>query len=194
MANNQGDILPINGPDDYRKFFHTDPMSGYIWLDGHGKPILKDYPLTKQIVDSISPTDLWNSRQCRYQLHTEPGNIINTNAAHGTLLNPTGGYTVISKQPTTPKLHSLNFDDISPVIANNTKAQRQENESYSNLHDSQNSTQAILDDIIFTVKALSDKVTSNPNSSPALFSKVKNFLDRSLEGVNEALINGYKIS
>ena len=91
MANNQGDILPINGPDDYRKFFHTDPMSGYIWLYGHGKPILKDYPLTKQIVDSISPTDLWNSRQCRYQIHTEPGNIINTNAAHSTLLNPTGG-------------------------------------------------------------------------------------------------------
>ena len=143
MANNQGDILPINWPDDYRKFFHTDPMSGYKWLGGHGMPILKDYPLTKKIVDSISPTDLWNSRQCRYQLHLEPG------------------YTVISKQPTTPKLHSLNFDDISPGIANNTKAQRQVHESNSNLHDSQNCTQAILDDTIFTVKALSDKATSD---------------------------------
>ena len=41
----------------------------------------------------------------------------------------------------------------------------------SNLHGSQNSTEAILDDTIFTVKALSDKTTSDPNSSPALVSK-----------------------
>ena len=79
MANNQGDILPINGPDDYKKFFHTDPMSGFVWLDGYGRHICKDYPLTKQTVNSISPIDLCNSRQCRYQLNTKPINIINTN-------------------------------------------------------------------------------------------------------------------
>ena len=112
MTNNQGDILPINGPDDYKKFFHTDPTSDFIWLDG--RPILKYYPLKKkQNVDSISPIDLWNSRQCRYQLHTEPFNIINTNVAHSTLLNPMGGSAIISKQPTSPKPHCLNSDDIS---------------------------------------------------------------------------------
>ena len=109
---NQGDILHINGPDDYQKFFHTDPMSGYIWLDGHGRPIHKDYLLTKQIVDSISPIDLWNSRQFRYPLHTGPGKFINTNVAHSTLLNPTWGSAIICNQPTTPKAHSLNSNDI----------------------------------------------------------------------------------
>ena len=74
------------------------------------------------------------------------------------------------------------------------KGQRQENECNSNLHDSQDSTQANLNDTVFTVKALSDKTASDPNSSPAFVSKVNNFLDRSIEGVNEVLINGYRNS
>ena len=68
MAYNQGDILPITGSNDYRKFFHTDPESGHIYLDSQGKPFLKDYPLSKQVSDSIAPVDLYNIRKVKTNL------------------------------------------------------------------------------------------------------------------------------
>ena len=43
-------------------------MEGNVWLDGKGKPIPLDQPLVNQ-VDSISPTEFWNSRCTRKSIH-----------------------------------------------------------------------------------------------------------------------------
>ena len=69
MAYKQGDIWPISRPNDYIKFFHTDPKSGHIYHGSQGKLSLKDYPLSKQVSDSIAPSDLCNVRQNRNKLH-----------------------------------------------------------------------------------------------------------------------------
>ena len=61
--------LDIKGPEDYKLYFHTS-MEGNVWLDGKGKPIPLDQPLVNQ-VDSISPTELWNSRCNRKSIHPQ---------------------------------------------------------------------------------------------------------------------------
>ena len=43
-------------------------MEGNVWLDGKGNPIPLDQPLVNH-VDSISPTELWNSRCTRKSIH-----------------------------------------------------------------------------------------------------------------------------
>ena len=101
MACNQVEILPISGPNDNRYFFHTYPESGNIHLDSQGKPFLKDYPLCKQVSDSIVPIDLWNGRQNRNKLYTKTAQL-------------TGGPTVINKQPNTPRSHSLIHNTAAP--------------------------------------------------------------------------------
>ena len=59
--------MDIKGPEYYKFYFHTS-MEGNVWLDGKGKPIPLDQPLVNQ-VDSISPTELWNSRCTRKIIH-----------------------------------------------------------------------------------------------------------------------------
>ena len=44
-------------------------MEGNVWLDGKGKPMPLDQPLVNH-VDSISSTELWNSRCTRKSIHS----------------------------------------------------------------------------------------------------------------------------
>ena len=32
----------MKGPEDYQNYFHADPISGYILLDGKNQPVLKN--------------------------------------------------------------------------------------------------------------------------------------------------------
>ena len=59
--------IDIKGPEDYKFYFHIS-MEGSVWLDRNGKPIPLDLPLVNQ-VDSISPTEFWNSRCTRKNIH-----------------------------------------------------------------------------------------------------------------------------
>ena len=59
--------IDIRGPEDYKLYFHTS-MEGNVWLDEKGKPIPPDQPLVNH-VDSISPTEMWNSRCSRKSIH-----------------------------------------------------------------------------------------------------------------------------
>ena len=74
--------LNIKGPEDYKLYFHTS-MEGNFWLDGKGKPIPLDQPLVNQ-EDSISPTELWNSRRTRKSIHPK-----NTSPRKGGAYNST---------------------------------------------------------------------------------------------------------
>ena len=53
----------INEPDDYQKYFHRGIETGNVWIDGKGKHIPLNVPLSGQHVDNIGPTTSWNSRQ-----------------------------------------------------------------------------------------------------------------------------------
>ena len=53
--------VKINGPDDYEKYYHTDEVTGNVWLDGKGKQISKSIALAKQVVNPISLPELWYS-------------------------------------------------------------------------------------------------------------------------------------
>ena len=85
-----------------------------------------------------------------------------------------GESTVINKQPTASRSHSLRHD-ISSTNTGNTQVQNQENKSITSIQGSQDSSKACLDDTILTVKPLITKVVSDPHSSPGLVSKVKSF-------------------
>ena len=59
--------IDIKAPEDYKFYFHTS-MEGNVWLGGKDEPIPLDQPLVS-LVDSISPTELWNSRCTRKSIY-----------------------------------------------------------------------------------------------------------------------------
>ena len=61
--------IDIKGPENYKLYFHTS-REGNVWLDRKGKPIPLDQPLFSNL-DSISPTEFWNSRCTRKSIQPE---------------------------------------------------------------------------------------------------------------------------
>ena len=53
----------VKGPEDYQNYYHVDPVLGLIWLDGKNQPVPKEHPLTNQITNSISPSDIGTADQ-----------------------------------------------------------------------------------------------------------------------------------
>ena len=98
----------------------TEGFSDWFWirfyryLERQGKEIIKDYPLIKQITDSIAPTDSCNARQMRNKLHAKTAGL-------------SEGSTVINRQPPTPRTHILVHNTLAPN--NNSTEQDQ---SYKN--------------------------------------------------------------
>ena len=91
MAHNQGDILLINGPNHYKKYFPTDPLLGHLWLDGRGSYFLKTILWPNRLQMQYHPLISGIQDNGRYELHAEPANIVNNNTANCTLLNRSGG-------------------------------------------------------------------------------------------------------
>ena len=90
----------VKSTDDYQNYFHVDPVSGHIWLDGKNQPEPKEHCLAKQIINSISPSDLLHARNTRSKIHTDEGNIVDTNTANNTLyLGKAPNSQVITSQP-----------------------------------------------------------------------------------------------
>ena len=94
----------LKGPEDYWNYCYADPVLGHILLDVKNKPIPKEHPLATQTANSISPSDLWNSRLTRSKPHTEAGNITDPNTANSTLLDPCKAQNsqAITTQPVSP--------------------------------------------------------------------------------------------
>ena len=63
------DQTKILGPQDYQKFFHTS-SEGLVWLDKKGNPIPLSQPLDMH-VETIDPSELWNSIQMRNRVHKQ---------------------------------------------------------------------------------------------------------------------------
>ena len=61
------DNINIKGPEEYNLYFDTS-REWNVWLDGKGKPIPLDQPLTNQAC-IISQYDLWNARCTRKSIH-----------------------------------------------------------------------------------------------------------------------------
>ena len=99
----------LKGPEDHQNYFHVDPVSGHILLGGKNQPVLKEHPLAKQIMNSISPLDLWHAIQTRRKMHTDTGNIFDTNTAKAP------NSQVITTQPNSPTNHGR--IDSSPQIS-----------------------------------------------------------------------------
>ena len=89
------DQTKILVPQDYQKFFHMS-SEGLVWLDKKGNPI----PLSQLLdmhVETIDPSELWNSIQMRNRVHkqnfTDPGtgptNSMSINLNVAILLTPT---------------------------------------------------------------------------------------------------------
>ena len=60
-----------NDPEAYKKYYHLNPVSGYILHEGKGKPVPKEYLLVKQITSPIYELELWNKVETKFILLQE---------------------------------------------------------------------------------------------------------------------------
>ena len=92
---NQMDTPKITGPQDYQRFYHTS-SEGLVWLDRKGNPISLLHLLDMH-VESIDPSELWNSAQTQKKVHkknlTAPGtghtNSTNIDSNESVMTTPT---------------------------------------------------------------------------------------------------------
>ena len=91
------DLHKINGPQDYRKIYHTS-SEGLVWLDGKGNPI----PLSHMLgghVEAINPTELWKSMQTRSKVHRQNMPVLGHGPTKSTAIDPN---TPLMTTPTSP--------------------------------------------------------------------------------------------
>ena len=112
--------VKINDPDDYKNYYHTDHVTRNVYLDGKGKPISKPIALAKQVVNPVSPLELWNSVQSRNGHHVKPPSIVDVNTANSTQIHLS--MVLVTTQPTRPIVkfkNSSNNKASSPQLDEN---------------------------------------------------------------------------
>ena len=87
----------ITGPEDYQKFYHMY-SAGLVWLDKKGNPILLSLPLDTH-VETISPSELWNSIEIQNKVHKQNFVAPSTGPANSTTI---GAKVPILTIPTSP--------------------------------------------------------------------------------------------
>ena len=87
----------ITGPEDYQKFYHMY-SAGLVWLDKKGNPIPLSLPLDTH-VETISPSELWNSIEIQNKVHKQNFVAPSTGPANNTTI---GAKVPILTTPTSP--------------------------------------------------------------------------------------------